>query len=79
MSPKRSIRQDETLANLADDAVRIRYLSPLVTTATVLDDAGVANWVCKTRHSGFECSCPEAGNTCCHIRAVMTVTEGHQA
>jgi hypothetical protein len=60
-------------------AVQIRYCSRLITTATVTDADGVAWWITRTRHSGFECSCPEAGNTCCHIRAVMTVTEGHQS
>ena len=54
------------------DAVLINYHSKLLTTARVRTDDG--EWfVTRTRHSGYECNCDEAG-VCAHIRAVQTTT-----
>jgi hypothetical protein len=58
--------------SLTPDAVQIRWDTEILTTASVSDDAG-AHWVCRTRHSGWECDCTEDGD-CCHILATRQVT-----
>jgi hypothetical protein len=50
------------------EAVTVKTDSDLVTCAIVRDDLGEW-WVTRTRHSGFECNCPEAG-MCSHISAL---------
>jgi hypothetical protein len=69
---RRSACECEPGQELADDAVQVRYHTPIITTATVTDDDGVAHWVCRTRHSGWECSCSDSG-VCAHVLAVQVV------